>query len=163
MFAYYGIKIQVQSKSEFYCKIAKQVRSESEFLWCHDFSSWCLLSMLGSIYILWYIPWLIPLFFVCTVYRRHDQSCLFEPTLRSVFSTWTDVTIGVLGFNRRYDRWSQLQPTIGIRVFCDVTNFLRGICYQCYDWYTLITWLIPLFFVCTNYLFDRSEERRIGS
>ena len=61
----------------------------------------------------WYnlIPWLMPLFFVCTVSevtiglvcsnQRYDWCAWFEPTLRLVFSTWTDITIGVLEFNRR--------------------------------------------------------------
>ena len=33
--------------------------------------------------------------------------------------------------------------------FCDVTTFLHDVCYRCYDQYTLIPWLVPLFFVCT--------------
>ena len=41
---------------------------------------------------------------------RYDQSFLFKPMLRSVFSTWTDVTIGVLDLctcYRRYDWYYQ--------------------------------------------------------
>ena len=33
--------------------------------------------------------------------------------------------------------------------FCDITTFLRDVCYRRYDRYTLIAWLIPLFLVCT--------------
>ena len=64
------------------------------------------------------IPWLIPLFFVCTVSdvtiglvcsnRRYDRCAWFEPTLRLVFSTSTDVTIGDLDFN-----WRSVLSTYG--------------------------------------------------
>ena len=90
-------------------KIAKQVWSESEFLWCHDFSLWCLLPMLRSIY----FNTLIDTTFLHVYrYRRYYRSCLFEPTLQSVFSTWTDITIGVLDLNRCYDRCYQLMALL---------------------------------------------------
>ena len=123
VFADYKIIIQVRSKSEFYCKIAKQVRSESEFLWCHDFSLWCLLSMLRSIY----FNTLIDTTFIC-VYRfwLYDWSCLFEPTLRSVLLIWTNVTIGVLYLNRCYDRCSWLQLTLRSVILTATDDF----CYR---------------------------------
>ena len=34
--------------------------------------------------------------------------------------------------------------------FCDIVTFLRVVCYRCYDRYTLIPWLVPLFSVCTG-------------
>ena len=113
----------VRSRNNY--KIAKQVRSECEFLWCHYFSFWCLLSMLRSIY----FDTLIGTTFLHVYrFRRYDWSCLFEPTLRSVWLIWTDVTIGVLDFNRRYDRCTRLQPTIG------VIDLL--LCYGRYDRYS---------------------------
>ena len=70
----------------------------ASFLWCHDFSSWCLLSVLRLIY----FSTLIDTTFLRVYrYRRYDRSCLFKPTLRSVFSASTDVTMGVIDFNRR--------------------------------------------------------------
>ena len=45
-------------------------------------------------------------------YQRYDWYCLFKPTLRSVFSTGTDVTTGVLELNRRYDWCSQLMSLL---------------------------------------------------
>ena len=67
--------------------------SGTKFIWLVG-----LLSMLRSIY----FDTLIYTTFVCVYrYRRYDRYCFFEPTLRSVFSTWTDITIGVIDFNRR--------------------------------------------------------------
>ena len=66
-------------------------------------------------------------------------------------------SIFIISLRNKYDR----NPS-----FCDVTTFLCGVCYQCYDQYTLITWLIPLFFVftvtnitisigCSNWRYDQ--------
>ena len=56
------------------------------------------------------IPWWIPLFFVCNftdvtislvcLNRRYERCALFEPKLRSVFLTSTDISIRDLDFNR---------------------------------------------------------------
>ena len=93
--------------------------------WCHDFSSWCLLPMLWSIH----FNILIDTTFLCVYrYQRYDRSCLFKPTLRSVWLIWNNVTIGVLDFNRRYNQCSRLQPTIDVIDLCP--------CYRRYDRYS---------------------------
>ena len=44
--------------------------------------------------------------------RFHFFSCAPFTTLRLVLFVLTDVTIGVIDLNRRYDRCSRLQPTL---------------------------------------------------